>query len=361
MSRRRGKEPQGQSSAGGHEARDPRFDEATEATSIAGVRGNQAQQGQAQPAGVRQMPQLVEQFIKLKPPKFHGRGDLEIVSRWVEELEKTFKVLRFWGALMKRNVSSEKAQEKKLMEFMRLRQDQMTVDQYKAEFARLAKFASTMVENPRDRARRFQDGLKLDLRRATHSFISEQFIKLVGVELVLLENVLCVSTPMNDQLNQVTVKNKYLLPRIDDLFDQLQGAPVFSKIDLRTGYHQLRIRNEDIPKSAFRTRYGHYEFTVMPFGLTNAPAAFMDLMNRVLKEFLDQFVIVFIDDILVYSKCPEEHEVHLAEVLRTLREHALYAKFSKCEFWLSRVGLLRHIIFGDGISIDPAKIEAETK
>ena len=134
------------------------------------------------------------------------------------------------------------------------------------------------------------------------------------------------------QLNQVTIKNKYPLPRIDDLFDQLQGASVFSKIDLRIGYHQLRIKKDDIPKTAFRTRYGHYEFTVMPFGLTNAPAAFMDLMNRVFKEFLDQFVIVFIDDILVYSKSPEEHEVHLENVLQTLREHALYAKFSKCEF-----------------------------
>ena len=137
------------------------------------------------------------------------------------------------------------------------------------------------------------------------------------------------------QLNQVTIKNKYPLPRIDDLFDQLQGASVFSKVDLRTGYHQLRIKKEDIPKTAFRTRYGHYEFTVMPFGLTNAPAAFMDLMNRIFKEFLDQFVIVFIDDILVYSKSLEEHELHLTRVLQTLKEHALYTKFSKCEFWLN--------------------------
>ena len=134
------------------------------------------------------------------------------------------------------------------------------------------------------------------------------------------------------ELNKLTVKNRYPLPRIDDLFDQLQGASWFSKIDLRSGYHQMRVREADIEKTAFRTRYGHYEFVVMPFGLTNAPAAFMDLMNRVCGPMLDRSVIVFIDDILVYSKTKEEHEVHLREVLETLRGKKLYAKFSKCEF-----------------------------
>ncbi|XP_048140281.1 uncharacterized protein LOC125316309 [Rhodamnia argentea] len=145
------------------------------------------------------------------------------------------------------------------------------------------------------------------------------------------------------QLNQVTIKNKYPLPRIDDLFDQLQGASVLSEIDLRTGYHQLRIKKENIPKTAFRTRYGHYEFTVMPFSLTNAPAAFMDIIHRVFKEFLDQFVIVFIDNILIYSKSFEEHEQHLRIVLRTLREHLLYAKFSKYKFWLNEVTFPGHV------------------
>ncbi|KAL5565101.1 hypothetical protein UlMin_028265 [Ulmus minor] len=162
-------------------------------------------------------------------------------------------------------------------------------------------------------------------------------------------------------LNKVTIQNKYPLPRIDDLFDQLKGAVVFSKIDLRSGYHQLRIKESDIPKSAFRTRYGHYEFLVMPFGLTNAPAAFMDLMNRVFKAYLDKFVIVFIDDILVYSRSQEEHANHLRMVLQTLVEHRLYAKFSKCEFWLQSVQFLGHVISKDGLSVDPAKIEAVSK
>ena len=122
------------------------------------------------------------------------------------------------------------------------------------------------------------------------------------------------------------------MPRIDDLFDQLQGAQYFSKIDLRSGYHQLRINPEDIPKIAFRTRYGHFEFTIMPFDLTNAPAAFMDLMNSIFHPFLEQFVIVFIDDILVYSKIREEHEEHLRVVLTMLRQNCLFAKLSKCEF-----------------------------
>ena len=141
-------------------------------------------------------------------------------------------------------------------------------------------------------------------------------------------------------LNEVTIKNKYPLPRIDDLFDQLKGAKVFSKIDLRSGYHQLKIRTEDIPKTAFSTRYGLYEFTVMSFGLTNAPAYFMNLMNKVFMDYLDKFVVVFIDDILIYSKDEEEHAEHLRLVLQKLRKHKLYAKFSKCEFWLKEVAFL---------------------
>ena len=163
------------------------------------------------------------------------------------------------------------------------------------------------------------------------------------------------------ELNKVTIKNKYPLSRIDDLFDQLQGATIFSKIDLRSGYHQLRIREEDIPKTVFRSRYGHYEFLGMSFGLTNAPAVFMELMNRVFKEFLDTFVIVFIDDILVYSKSEAEHEEHLRKVLTIMRTQRLYAKFFKCEFWLSEVVFLGHVVSSRGITVDPAKIEAVMK
>ena len=160
------------------------------------------------------------------------------------------------------------------------------------------------------------------------------------------------------ELNKVTVKNKYPLPRIDDLLDQLSGSSIFSKIDLRSGYHQLRVRAEDVPKTAFRTRYGHYEFLVMPFGLTNAPAVFMDYMNRIFRQYLDQFVVVFIDDILIYSKSREEHEVHLRIVLSILREKQLFAKMSKCEFWLSEVKFLGHVISQEGVSVDPSKVEA---
>jgi hypothetical protein len=144
-------------------------------------------------------------------------------------------------------------------------------------------------------------------------------------------------------LNDVTIKNKYPLSHIDDLFHQMRGAKVFSKIDLRSGYHQMHIRLSDIPKTIFTTRYGLYEYTVMSFGLTNAPAYFMYLMNRVFMEYLDKFVVVFIDDILIYSKNEEEHEEHMRLVLQKRREYQLYAKFSKCDFWLKEVSFLGHM------------------
>jgi hypothetical protein len=158
-------------------------------------------------------------------------------------------------------------------------------------------------------------------------------------------------------LNEVTIKNKYPLPRIDDLFDQLKGSCVFSKIDLRSGYHQLKIRATDIPKTVFITRYGLYEYTVMSFGLTNAHAYFMYLMNKVSMEYLDKFVVVFIDGILIFSKNKEDHDEHLRVVLQKLRENQLYVKLSKCKFWLKEVSFLGHIISEGGISMHPSKVK----
>jgi hypothetical protein len=158
-------------------------------------------------------------------------------------------------------------------------------------------------------------------------------------------------------LNAVIIKNKYPLPRIDILFDQLSKAKVFSKIDLRSGYHQIKIQPKDVPKTAFSTRYGLYEYLVMSFGLTNAPAYFMYLMNLVFMPELDKFVVVFIDDIMVYSENEEDQVEHLRVVLTRLREHQLYAKFSKCEFWLREVPFLGHVLSDGGIMVDPTKVQ----
>jgi hypothetical protein len=158
-------------------------------------------------------------------------------------------------------------------------------------------------------------------------------------------------------LKAVTIKNNYLLPRIDVLFDQLVGAKVFSKIDLRSVYHQIKIRANDIPKMAFSTRYGLYEYLVMSFGLTNAPAYFMYLMNSVFMPELDKFVVVFIDDILVYSKNEDDHIKHFHTVLQRLRDHRLYAKLSKCDFWLREIKFLGHTISQDGVSVDHKKVQ----
>jgi hypothetical protein len=158
-------------------------------------------------------------------------------------------------------------------------------------------------------------------------------------------------------LNEVTIKNKYPLPRIVILFDQLTGARVFSKIDLRSGYHQIRIRPEDIPKTAFTTRYGLFEYLVMSFGLTNAPVHFTYSMNSVFMPKLDKFVVVFVDDILIYSKNEEEHAQHLRVVLTRLREHQLYAKFSKCAFWLEEIQFLGHVLSARRIAVDPSKVK----
>ena len=198
-----------------------------------------------------------------------------------------------------------------------------------------------------------------ELKAQLEELLNKSFIRpstsLWGAPVLLVKKKdgslrLCID---NRQLNQVTICNQYPLPCIDELFDQLQGSRVYSKIDLRSGYHQLKVWENDVSKTAFKMRYCHYEFLVMPFGLTNAPAAFMDLMNRVFSPYLDKFVIIFIDDILVYSGSPEEHAEHLQTILQILRERQLYAKFSKCQFWLDKVAFLGHVISAEGIIVDP--------
>jgi hypothetical protein len=158
-------------------------------------------------------------------------------------------------------------------------------------------------------------------------------------------------------LNAVTVKNKYMLSHIDILFYQLAGVRVFSKVDLHSGYHQIKIHPEDIPKTAFSTRYGLYEYLVMSFGLTNAPTHFMYLMNSVFMPELDKFVMVFINNILIYYKSEEEHARHLHVILQRRQDHQLYAKFSKCAFWLKEVPFLGQIISAEGITVDPSKAQ----
>ena len=159
-------------------------------------------------------------------------------------------------------------------------------------------------------------------------------------------------------LNKITIKNKYPLPRIDEMLDRLHGANIFTKIDLRSGYHQVRIHPSDVDKTAFNTRYGHYEYLVLPFGLTNAPATFMHLMNSVFADYLDDFVIVFLDDVLIFSRNTEEHARHVQLVLQRLREHRLYANMKKCEFFKPKISFLGHIVSADGIGMDPEKIKA---
>ena len=159
------------------------------------------------------------------------------------------------------------------------------------------------------------------------------------------------------ELKKVTIKNKYLSSRIDDLFDYLNGAKVFLKTNLQSGYYQLKVRENNIPKTAFRICYGHYEFLVMSYELANAPVVFMDLINRLFKGYVNKFVIVFIDDILVYLGTMEEHELHLRIVLGKLREKRLYAKFSKCESWFKKVTFLEYIMSEEGISVDLSKVK----
>ncbi|XP_013624264.1 PREDICTED: uncharacterized protein LOC106330322 [Brassica oleracea var. oleracea] len=286
--------------------------------------------------------------------------------------------------------------------FLRLEQGTMTVREYEAEFNSLKKYAGREAESEISLVRKFMRGLRVDLRTRckirNYDTVAELVEKAAEQEAGISEEAKVFGTVAHVHpgkhagKNQKPVKagssskpnatgrsacstcgkmhsgvcraatgalkNKYPLPRIDELLDQLRGATCFSKIDLASGYHQIPIAEEDVRKTAFRSRYGHYEFVVMPFGLTNAPAAFMKMMNNVFRDYLDEFVIVFIDDILIYSLNQEEHKDHLRKVLDKLREHKLFAKLSKCSFWQREICFLGHVVSDKGVSVDQEKIKA---
>ncbi|KAL5577196.1 hypothetical protein UlMin_018895 [Ulmus minor] len=240
-------------------------------------------------------------------------------------------------------------------EFLNFKQDNMIVAEAVRKFERLAKLCPYLVPTEEQRVKRMLEMFRPDI---SLSNVPEPNARIYAY--TKGDTEAGGSKVVTDELNEVPMVNEFTSVFPEELPSLPPDREVTFEIEV-SGYHQLKIKESDISKSAFRTRYGHYEFLVMPFGLTNAPAAFMDLMNRVFKTYLDKFVIVFIDDILIYSRSQEEHTKHLRMVLRTLVEHRLYAKFSKCKFWLGSVQLLGHVISKDGLSVDPAKIKAVSR
>ncbi|GJT28548.1 putative reverse transcriptase domain-containing protein [Tanacetum coccineum] len=338
-------------------------------------------------------PCFYADFMKCQPLNFKGTEGVVGLTRWIEKMESVIRTLgpeayaMTWEVLKKKMTDKycPQGEIKKLeIELWNLKVKGNDVPAYTERFQELTLICTKFVANETEKVDKYISGLPDNIYGNVKSARPKTLDETIELANDLMDqklrtyakrqsdNYQGLFTQVNkargavihwksiieESTFKIWVKNRYPLPRIDDLFDQLQGSSIYSKIDLRSGYHQLRVREQDIPKTAFRTRYGHYEFQVMPFGLTNAPAVFMDLMNRVCKPYLDKFVIVFIDDILIYSKNEKEHEEHLKAILELLKKEQLYAKFSKCEFWIPKVQFLGHVIDSRGIHVDPAKIES---
>ncbi|GJU91695.1 reverse transcriptase domain-containing protein [Tanacetum coccineum] len=327
-----------------------------------GNQGNQAR-GRAFIMGVEEARQDPNIVMGLEPSDLSFKYEIEIASRQLVEIDKVIKGIDWLSKYKAEIICNEKVVRIPLPDGKVLRVLGERPEEKERFLMGVKKQEEIVVV--RDFLEVFPDDLTglLPIREIEFRIeliigatpIAKSPYRLAPSELEELSGQL--KELQDKELNKLTVKNCYLLPKIDDLFDQLQGSQFFSKIDLRSGYHQLRLHEDDIPKTEFRTRYGHFEFTVMPFGPTNAPAIFMDLMNRVCRPYLDKFVIVFIDDILIYSKTQEEHVEHLRLVLELLKKEKLYAKFSKCKLWLREVHILGHVINANGIHVDPSKIE----
>ncbi|KAL6321907.1 hypothetical protein AAG906_035616 [Vitis piasezkii] len=346
--------------------------------------------GQGQSSSIR--GSSFDDFKKLGPSCFSDTSEPTEAEAWIMKIEKFFdeeKTLKFQDGLkpyLKNKISILKLSvySKVVDRALIAKKDNEELHQYReqqrkrnrndgAHESKKFVFGKPKGENKEDSQKPGAQGRVFAMTdrdvQATSDVVIEMTIDLVLLDLydfdVILEMDWLLTYVVNEEndlkLEDIPIVRDYLDVFPNDLPclppERGGSAYVFSKIDLRFGYHQLRVRSEDVPKTAFQTRYGHYEFLVMSFGLTNAPATFMDLMNRVFKPYLDQFVVVFIDDILVYSKSREEHERHLSIVLQTLKDKQLYDKLKKCEFWLDKVSFLGHVVTKDGISVDPGNVD----
>ncbi|XP_070005947.1 uncharacterized protein [Nicotiana sylvestris] len=295
----------------------------------------------------------LEMFKKYKPPVFSGLASEDALGF----LDECYFILYTMGILG----LSRSLKDAWRADFEHLRQGAMTVSEYAVYYASLARHASALVSTVRERVHRFIKGLITSIRSSMASLPAASSAQAPprSQEPYYAPPVSSAPPAQGAFGDSLVVNHVYrlCLVALSD-FETRADLLLLSMVDfdIILGYHQLKIQEPDIPKTAFRTRYGYFELLVMSFGLTNAPVAFMHLMHSVFWSYLDSFIIVFIDDILVYSRSREDHEHHLRTVLQTLREKKLYAKFSKCEFWLDLVAFLGHVVSSEGIQVDPKKI-----